>query len=381
MILESMIPAVRRNFSDNPRRLAAMDSGPAPEPVIGPAEGRTRWARPRMTEGAMRNLITDVGGLNVGQAEDFRLGSGVTALIFDRPAVASIDLRGGGPGTRETALLDPAQTVEGVDAITLSGGSAFGLDAASGVQAWLKEQGRGFAVGAARVPIVPAAILFDLNNGGDKEWGRYPPYRELGYAAASGAGTDFALGSVGAGTGATTVNCKGGIGSASAQSDDGTVVGALAIVNAAGSALVDGGPWFWAAPFEQNGEFGGRGLPHVFPPDALEVHTKGSARASTTLVIVVTDAILSKAQAKRLAVMAQSGLSRAIYPVHTPLDGDVVFAASTGRRALADPLFGLTRLGALAANVVARAIGRGVFEAAALPFAGALKSWQDLFGA
>ena len=113
------------------------------------------------------------------------LGSGATAIIFDEPAVASIDVRGGGPGTRETALLDPAQTVQGIDAITLSGGSAFGLDAASGVQAWLREQGRGFAIGTARVPIVPAAILFDLLNGGDKDWGRFPPYRELGYAAAA----------------------------------------------------------------------------------------------------------------------------------------------------------------------------------------------------
>ena len=236
-----------------------------------------------------------------------RLGSGATAVIFDQPAVGSIDLRGGGPGTRETALLDPAQTVEGIDAITLSGGSAFGLDAASGVQAWLKEQGRGFAVGAARVPIVPAAILFDLLNGGDKDWGRFPPYRELGYAAAASAAADFALGSVGAGTGATTVNCKGGIGSASAQTADGAVVGALAAVNAAGSVAVGRGPWFWAAPFEQDGEFGGRGLPDPFPPGALDPRTKGSARASTTLVVVATDAILTKAQAKRLAVMAQSG--------------------------------------------------------------------------
>ena len=184
-----------------------------------------------------------------------------TAVIFDEPAVASIDVRGGGPGTRETTLLDPAQTVEGIDAITLSGGSAFGLDAASGVQAWLREQGRGFVVRSARVPIVPAAILFDLLSGGDKNWGRFPPYRELGYAAAAGAAVEFALGSVGAGTGATTVNYKGGIGSASAQSPDGFVVGALAAVNAAGSVTVGRGPWFWASPFELNGEYGGRGLP------------------------------------------------------------------------------------------------------------------------
>ncbi len=328
----------------------------------------------------MRNLITDVPGLKVGHAEDARLGSGSTAVIFEAPAVASIDLRGGGPGTRETALLDPAQTVEGIDAIALSGGSAFGLDAASGVQAWLREQGRGFAVRTARVPIVPAAILFDLLSGGNKDWGRYPPYREFGYAAAASAGVDFALGSVGAGTGATTVNCKGGIGSASAQSPEGFTVGALAAVNAAGSVTIGSGPWFWAAPFEQNGEYGGRGLPHPFPPQALEPRTKGGARENTTLVVVATDAILTKAQAKRLAVMAQSGLSRAIYPVHSPLDGDVVFAASTGRRPLADPTLGLTALGALAANVAARAIARGVFAATALPLAGAMPSWQDQFG-
>jgi D-aminopeptidase len=327
----------------------------------------------------LRNLITDVTGLKIGHAEDVRLGSGATAIIFDKPAVASIDVRGGGPGTRETALLDPAQTVEGIDAITLSGGSAFGLDAASGVQAWLREKGRGFAVRTARVPIVPAAILFDLLSSGDKEWGRYPPYRELGYAAAAAAGIDFALGSFGAGTGATTVNCKGGIGSASALTPEGHVVGALAAVNAAGSVVIDRGPWFWAVPFERDGEFGGRGWPAIFPATALEPVTKGSPRESTTLVVVATDAILSKAQAKRLAVMAQSGLSRAIYPVHTPLDGDVVFTASTGRKPLADPLLGFTTLGTIAANVVARAIARGVFQATALPFAGGLPSWKDQF--
>ncbi len=327
----------------------------------------------------MRNLITDVPGIRIGHAEDMRLGSGVTAVIFDAPAVGSIDLRGGGPGTRETALLDPAQTVSGVDAITLSGGSAFGLDAASGVQAWLKEQNSGFVVRTARVPIVPAAILFDLLNAGDKNWGRFPPYRELGYAAAASAAHDFALGSVGAGMGATTVNCKGGIGSASERMPDGCIVGALAAVNAAGSVIVGDGPWFWAAPFEVNGEFGARGLPQNFSLQALEPVIKGSMRESTTLVVVATDVRLTKAQAKRLAVMAQSGLSRAIYPVHSPLDGDVLFAASTGRRPLSDEPGSLAKLGAVAANVVARAIARGVFTAKALPLPGAVPSWQDKF--
>ena len=327
----------------------------------------------------MRNLITDVAGLKVGHADDMVLGSGVTVIAFDEPAVASIDVRGGGPGTRETALLDPAQTVSGIDAIVFSGGSAFGLDAASGAQAWLRERGRGFPVGFARVPIVPGAVLFDLLSGGDKNWGRYPPYRELGHAAMEAAAPDFALGSVGAGTGATTVNCKGGVGSASATTPEGATVGAIAIVNAVGSVLVDRGPWFWAAPFERDGEFGGVGLPSPFPPGALEVRTKGRVSASTTLVAVATDAILTKAQAKRFAVMAQTGLALSIYPVHTPLDGDVVFAASTGRRPLADPLFSLTDLGSAGANVVARAVARGVFAATALPFPGAVPSWKDQF--
>jgi D-aminopeptidase len=326
----------------------------------------------------VRNLITDVAGIKVGHAEDMRLGSGATAIIFEAPAVASVDVRGGGPGTRETALLDPAQTVEGIDAITLAGGSAFGLDAASGVQAWLRDQGRGFAVGDARVPIVPAAIMFDLLSGGDKNWGRFPPYRDLGYSAAAAATADFALGSVGAGTGATTVRCKGGIGSASGVTAEGHVVGALAVVNAVGSVTIGDGPWFWAAPFERDAEFGGRGWPTSFSGQALRPIIKGAANQSTTLVVVATDAILSKTQAKRLAVMAQSGLSRAIYPVHTPLDGDVVFAAATGRKPLADPLIGITELGTVAANVVARAIARGVFAARALPFPGALPSWTDL---
>ncbi len=328
----------------------------------------------------MRNLITDVAGVRVGHADDKKLASGVTAVVFDAPVVASVDVRGGGPGTRETALLDPAQTVEGIDAIALSGGSAFGLDAASGVQAFMREQGRGFAVREARVPIVPGAILFDLLAGGDKNWERYPPYRELGYDAARGAGIDFELGSAGAGLGASTAGLKGGIGSASAQTREGITIGAVAAVNAAGSVTIGSGPHFWAAPFEQNKEFGGRGSPSTFPPDALEPRTKGSMRENTTLAVIVTDALLTKAQCHRLAVMAQTGLPRAIYPVHTPLDGDIVFAAATGKKKLADPLLSLTELGAIAANVLARAIARGVYEAAALPFPGSMPSWKDKFG-
>src|SRR6202035_4974487 len=200
----------------------------------------------------MKNLLTDIAGVRVGHADDAALASGVTAVIFDTPVVAAIDVRGGGPGTREGALLDLANTVERIDAIALAGGSGFGLDAGGGVQAWLAEQGRGFAVREALIPIVPGAICFDLLNGGNKKWGRFAPYRDLGYAAAAAAAADFALGSVGAGTGATTVNCQGGIGSASAQTPDGYTVGALAAVNAVGSVIIGRGPWFWAAPFERD---------------------------------------------------------------------------------------------------------------------------------
>jgi L-aminopeptidase/D-esterase-like protein len=332
---------------------------------------------------AMKNLLTDISGVRVGHADDSALASGVTAVIFDQPAVAAIDVRGGGPGTREGALLDLANTVDRVDAIALSGGSAFGLEAGGGVQAWLAEQGRGFAVRGALIPIVPGAIMFDLLNGGNKAWGRFAPYRDLGYTAAAAAGTDFALGSVGAGLGATTANFKGGIGSAATTTQSGVRVAALAVVNAVGTVTVGNGPWFWAAPFEIDGEYGGRGLPPSFTPEMLAMRIKGGVAANaaenTTLAVVVTDADLTKPQAKRLAMIAQTGFARAIYPVHAPLDGDVVFAAATGEKPI-DPLVGLTELGMVAANVVARAIARGVYAATALPFPAALPAWKDRFG-
>jgi L-aminopeptidase/D-esterase-like protein len=330
----------------------------------------------------MKNLLTDIAGVRVGHADDAALASGVTAVIFDAPAVAAIDVRGGGPGIREGAVLDLANTVDHVHGIALGGGSAFGLEAGGGVQAWLAEQGRGFKVREAVVPIVPGAIVFDLLNGGDKKWGRFAPYRELGYAAAAAASHDFALGSAGAGFGATTANFKGGLGSASAVTKDGIRVAALAVVNAVGSVTVGDGPWFWAAPFEIDGEFGGRGQPSSFTREMLAMRLKGATAATaaenTTLAVVVTDAILTKPQARRLAMIAQTGFARAIYPVHAPLDGDVLFAAATCEKPV-DPLVGLTELGMVAANTVARAIARGVYAAAALPFPGALPAWKDRF--
>jgi L-aminopeptidase/D-esterase-like protein len=324
---------------------------------------------------AARNLITDVAGVLVGQADDARLASGVTAIVFAEPATVAVDVRGGAPATRETDLLEPHRTAERIDAVVLSGGSAFGLDAAAGVQALLREHGRGFAIRDVRVPLVSGAALFDLLNGGDKDWGRFAPYRDLGYAAAGRAGESFELGTAGAGFGATTVNLKGGLGSASAVTRDGHLVGALVAVNACGSANVGRGPHFWAAPFEVGAEFGGLGLPASVPAAALIPVAKGRPGENTTIAIVATDATLTKAQTRQLAVMAQDGLARAIYPAHTTLDGDTVFAAATGRRPLADPINEVAELGAIAANVLARAVARGVFEAKALP--GGPPSWRD----
>jgi len=333
-----------------------------------------------VTVDGMRNLITDVAGLKVGNADDARLASGVTAIIFDKPAVAAVDVRGGAPGTRETDLLDAHRTVETIDAVVLSGGSAFGLDSPTGVQAYLRERGRGFAIGSVTIPIVCGAVLFDMTNGGDKTWGRFPPYRELGHAAASAVGAEFGLGTTGAGYGGTTLGLKGGLGSASAVTRHGHTVGAIVAVNACGSVTVGSSRHFWAAPFEIGAEFGGHGFPTHVPPEALIPRAKGQPGENTTIALVATDAALTKSQAKQLAVMAQDGFARAIYPVHTTLDGDTVFAAATGVRPLKDAVTELTEIGATAANVLSRAIARGVYEARALPFPGAKPSWKDKFG-
>lgn len=325
----------------------------------------------------MHNLITDIAGVRVGHATDLVLGSGVTAIVFDVGATASVAVRGGAPAGRNMGMLEPEMTYGTVDAIVLSGGSGYGLDAGTGAQAALREQGRGLAFAGIRLPVAPTAILFDLLNGGIKDWGRYPPYRELGYeATVSASGGVFALGSVGAGTGATTATLKGGIGSASAVTSHGHRVGVVVAVNAVGTATIGDGPHFWAAPFEVEGEFGGRGMPSVFD---TRLRTKGAPPA-TTIGLVVTDAALTKVQAKRLAIMADDGLARAILPAHAPNDGDTVFAASTGLRAMADPLREVTELGHVAGIVMARAIARAVFQATSLPYPDAMASWQGLFG-
>jgi L-aminopeptidase/D-esterase-like protein len=335
-----------------------------------------------------RNLITDVDGILVGNAQDARLRSGVSVVLCETPAMASFDMRGGAPGTRDTDLLDPACRVERVDGICLSGGSAFGLSAADGVMRWLAERGRGVPVGSAVVPIVPSAILFDLLNGGDKKW-EWPPYRELAYAACDAAGSDFALGNHGAGLGARAGNLKGGLGSASAvDSVAGLQVGALVAVNAVGYTTMGHMAQFWAWALEQDGEFGGlapppRGvaLPVSHGRGDLQYDpaedARGDPRGNTTIAVVATNARLTKAAAKRFAIMAQDGFARAIRPSHTPTDGDTVFALATGKHDLGDDPYAFSALGTLAADCLARAVARGVYNAETL---GAARSWKEMFG-
>lgn len=328
-----------------------------------------------------RNLITDVPGLKVGQAEDPRARTGVTVILPDERAVCGCDVRGGAPGTRETDALAPENLVDAVDAVVLSGGSVYGLASADGVVAWLGARGRGFGLveGIPPSPVVPAAILFDMANGGDKAWGEDPPYRELGRRAVAAAGLDVALGVAGAGYGATAGGLKGGTGSASAATADGFTVGAIVAVNSWGSVVAPAARTFWAAPYELAGEFGGLGASGLAAgPDQWGLAKRPTETRNTTIACVATDAVLTPAQARRVAIMAQDGLARAIRPIHAPFDGDVVFALSTGRRPLADPeAYDLARIGALAADTLARAVARAVYEAVAWP--GALvPAWRDL---
>ncbi len=328
-----------------------------------------------------RNLITDVAGLVVGNAGDQAAKTGTTVLTGAAPFTASIHVSGGAPGTRETELLAPDRSVEQVDAIFLSGGSAFGLDAGQGVSDGLRARGRGFPIHGMTVPIVPGAIVFDLANGGDKDW-KVSPYPALGRAALEAAGEDFALGTAGAGTGATSADLKGGLGSASARWN-GFTVGALVVANPVGKVTVGDGPHFFAAQAEFGDEFGGLGPAPAFGPDEVPA-TKmtRSGREATVIAIVATDALLSKAQACRIAVMAHDGIARAVWPSHTPFDGDAVFAVSTGARPLAEGADGLTVLGWLGhigALCLSRAIARAVYLADPVP-GDPQPAWRERFG-
>ena len=325
-----------------------------------------------------RNLITDVPGILVGQAEARGAVTGTTVVLAQAPAVAAVDVRGGAPGTRDTELLAPDALVDRVDAVVLSGGSAFGLDAAGGVMEWLAATGRGFSIGAARVPIVPAAILFDLGFPGRAAWSGPPPHRALGYRAAS-ATKNFELGNAGAGLGARAGDLKGGIGSASLMLSDGTVVGALVAVNSWGSAVRPDCGRFWAADLALPGEIDPQPpLPKApLDPEDFSGCKNAAILANTTIAVVATDAALDKPGCRRLAVMAQDGLARAIRPIHTPFDGDSVFALSTGAGAPAGPA-ALLRLGSAAADCLARAVMRALGTAEPL---NGVASWRQRWGA
>ena len=335
----------------------------------------------------MRNLITDVPGVLVGNAQDMRAATGATVAIFEQGAVASIATLGGAPGDRMGTSLEPEMVGQMIDAVVLSGGSVYGLDAAGGASAVLCQRGQGRTFGGLAIPVAVQAILFDLINGGEKDWMRepvkhQPPYWNLGRDSALVAAHDFALGTAGAGVGATTAGLKGGLGSTSARTSQGLTVGALVAVNAVGSATIGSGPHFWAGAYEQGKEFGGLSWPAPLPADALKIRFKGQPlpATATTIALVATDAALTKAECKRLAIMANDGLSKSLRPVHAPNDGDTVFAAATGRAGRGGDPPVLTELGTVAADCLARAVARGVYEATALPFPNAVPDWKTKFG-
>lgn len=338
------------------------------------------------------NLITDVAGLKVGNSADHAVKSGVTVLTADTPFVAAVDVMGGAPGTRETDCLAPDRLVQKVDALVLSGGSAFGLDAASGVVDALRQEHRGFVVGPVSVPIVPAAIIFDLINGGASDW-QANPYQQMGKNAYLSAQPTFDLGSAGAGVGATTAALKGGLGSASLVLPGGVVVGALVVANPHGHVVIPGTRHFWAAPFELDKEYGGLGMPEKYQPRHLPQNEKFKAYAAlhglddatgpmpagsnTTLAIVATNATMDKAQLKRMAVAAQDGMARSIVPSHTAFDGDLVFAVSTSEQTLEDSVADTMLIGHAAAVCLTRAIARGIYHARAVE-GDTLPAWHSL---
>ncbi|WP_329011875.1 P1 family peptidase [Streptomyces sp. NBC_01601] len=334
--------------------------------------------------------LTDVGGMRVGHAGRWGAGwlSGVTVVLApEGGAVAGVDVRGGGPGTKETDTLDPRNVVRKVDAVVLAGGSAYGLDAASGVMAWLEERGRGVRVGPEAgqvVPVVPAACLFDLGRGGDF---RARPDAEMGRAAVEAAaasvpGAPVTEGSVGAGTGAVAGCVKGGVGTASVVLGSGITVGALAVVNSAGSVLDTGTGVLYGELFEGPVAYPEPGVREAARRRLDEVAARNAPPPlNTTLAVVATDAGLSKAQAQKMAGTAHDGIARAVRPVHLLNDGDTVFALATGARPLDPAPTALNEILAAGADLVTRAITRAV--RAAHPMSepgGAWPSYEELYG-
>lgn len=328
------------------------------------------------------NALTDIKGLRIGHAIEVDIKTGTTIIRCDVPTIASVKVLGGAPGTRDIALLEPENTVETINAIALSGGSAFGLDAAGGAQEILRAEGKGFSIGPHVVPIIPSAILFDLINGGNKDWGDASPYRALGIEATKNAKTQCTIGSVGAGFGALTATLKGGLGSASTVMDNGVTIAALVAVNALGSATIGNTKHFWAHPFEIGDEFGGYGAPKGNPSIGLPIKFRDqqSTGSNTTIGIIATDAQISKAACKRLAIAAHDGFARALWPSHTPLDGDLIFGLATGTTKIAPNDHDWIDMSAIAASTMARAIARGVYAASTMD-RDILPSWQSQFGA
>ena len=311
----------------------------------------------------LKNLISDVKGLLVGNAEDDFVNTGTTVLTSDEPFVSSYKVLGGAPGTRETDLLEPEKLIEKIDAIVLSGGSAFGLEAASEIANQLRSDDRGYPVGKIRVPIVPGAIIFDLVNGGEKDWVK-SPYSDLAKKAYSNVSNDFQIGSYGAGKGAVSGDLKGGLGSASIVIDNKFTVGALIIVNSFGSTVVEDKPHFWAAPFEIENEFGGFGAASSFNSiQNIRMATQEDFSKNTVIGIVATDVKLSKSQCKSLATTAHDGIARAVFPSHTSFDGDLIFSISTGEKDLSGDPNEILLVNHAASLCVSRAIARGVYHA------------------
>jgi L-aminopeptidase/D-esterase-like protein len=329
------------------------------------------------------NSLADIAGLAIGCAEDGAALTGVTVIVPQARAVCAADVRGGGPGTRETDALAAENLVDAIDALVLAGGSVYGLAAADGVAAAMGAEGRGFGLidrpGVPRSPVVPAAILYDLANGGNKAWGASPPYAALGRQAYAARAREVPFGNAGAGLGALAGALKGGQGSASIVTGDGFTIAALACVNAWGSVLTPGSRAFWAHPFEIDREFGGvrpDADASFDPEDWGAAKLQSAPRANTTIACVAVDADLTPAEAKRVAQMASAGLARAIRPVFSPFDGDVVFALATAQRPTPEPrALAIARFGALAADCLARAVARGVYGAASI---GGHKAWRDV---
>ena len=349
-----------------------------------------------ITAPGSKNLITDVSGVQVGHAEDYKIGTGVTVITGDNPFSAAVDVRGGGPGTRETDMLSLENSIGRADAIVLSGGSAYGLDASSEIQDLLRDDGKGYQLGKAIIPLVPSAVIFDLNindNPHVNKLGHRSPWRNLANQAYKSCSNNFLLGSYGAGCGATTATLKGGQGSSSWKQKYSNgqeyTVGAIVINNAVGNPLLNKGPCFLSGYLEINKEFGGYGtsnenFDHVIRSKRLPrsigiADTFNQISSNTVIGVVATDAPLSRANLKRLAIMAHDGIAKSLSPAHTPMDGDTIFAISTHQNNKSElDNIDILAMGSRISDCVARACNRAVYEAVST-----IKSkptWKELFG-